>query len=61
MNKDVLTAAANAVYEQLAESPEMGIPVDPDVAEFVGAFQEDALSPDDVDLASLEYEENEAF
>lgn len=58
MNKDVLTAAANAVYEQLAEFPEVGIPVDPDVADFMGAFQEDALSPEEVDLAALSPEED---
>lgn len=49
--KEYLQAAARAVDVQATESPELGIPVDPDVAEFMGAFEEGALSLDDVDDA----------
>jgi len=49
MDKDYLTAAARAVDIQATESPALGIPVDPDVAEFMGAFGESAVGPDDLD------------
>lgn len=46
MNKitqiDYLKAAAAMVEKQAAENPGIGIPVDPDVAEFMGAFEETA-------------------
>jgi len=42
-----LTAAADAVIAQAMENPELGIPADPDVAEFMGCFEEQAVSPDD--------------
>lgn len=41
---DYLNAAALAVERQATEDPELGIPVDPDVAEFMGAFEEEAVS-----------------
>lgn len=40
-----VTAATQAVMEQLAESPVgVGVPVDADVAERLGAFTEDAVT-----------------
>lgn len=52
MDKDYLAAAANVVDAQVAELSTLGVsgvPVDPDVAEFMGAFAEPALGPDDLD------------
>ena len=46
--KDYLAAAALAVAVQLMENSALHIPLDPDVADFMGAFQEDALSLADV-------------
>ncbi len=51
MDKEYLAAAAAIVDAQAAANPDLGIPVDPDVAEFMGAFEEGALSLDDVDDA----------
>ena len=47
-NKDYLSAAAKAAAEQLAANASLYIPLDPDVADFMGAFHEDALSLADV-------------
>jgi hypothetical protein len=47
-NKDYLAAAAKAVAEQIAHNAALLIPLDPDVADFMGAFFEDALSLADV-------------
>ena len=48
-DKEYLAAAARAVAQQLAENPViLSIPIDPDVADFMGAFAEDA-----VELADL--------
>ena len=52
-NKDYLTAAATASAEQLAENPALYVPLDPDVADYMGAFQEDTLSLADVIEDSL--------
>jgi hypothetical protein len=49
MDKDYLAAAARAVDIQATENPTLGIPVDHDVAEFMGAFGESAVCPDDLD------------
>ena len=49
MEKVYLTAAARAVDVQASETPNLGIPVDPEVAEFMGAFQEQAVTLDDLD------------
>lgn len=43
-----LDAAAAEVYRQAAENPGLGIPVDPDVAEYMGAFEDDAMDELDV-------------
>ena len=48
LEKDYLKAAAAAVEHQALENPDLGIPVDPDVAEFMGAFEEQAVGLDDV-------------
>ena len=48
-DKEYLSAAAMAVARQLAENPAiLSIPIDPDVADFMGAFVEDALGLADV-------------
>lgn len=49
--KDYLHHAGDAVLAQLAANPALGIPVDPDVADSLGAFEEPALTDDDVDSA----------
>ena len=49
MDKEYLAAAAAIVNAQAATNPDLGIPVDPDVAEFMGAFEEGALDFDDLD------------
>ena len=43
-----LDAAAAEVYRQVEENPGLGIPVDPDVADHMGAFQDDAMDELDV-------------
>jgi len=40
---------ANVVDAQATEFPDLGIPVDPDVADFMGAFEETAVGLDDLD------------
>ncbi len=48
-DKEYLAAAAKAVAQQLTENPViLSIPIDPDVADFIGAFVEDAF-----DLADM--------
>ena len=42
-----LDAAATAVAREALENPGMPIPVDPDVAEHMGAFADDAMSEED--------------
>lgn len=41
-----LRAAADMVDRQSSENPSLGIPVDPDVAEFMGAFYDAAAEAD---------------
>lgn len=48
MEKNHLVAA-QVVDVQASENPSLGIPVDPDVADFMGAFEEGAVSLDDLD------------
>ncbi len=43
VERDFLKAAADAVNAEAARSPEIGIPVDPDVADFMGTFEEKAI------------------
>lgn len=42
-HKEYLAAAARAAAEQLAADPALYIPLDPDVADYMGAFSEDAI------------------
>ena len=48
-NLEYLKAAAEAVEKQVLENPGLGIPVDPDVAEFMGCFEEEAVTLDDIE------------
>lgn len=60
-HKDYLAAAARVVAQQLADDPSLHIPLDPDVADFMGAFEEDALALADViEDALLTISEQEA-
>ena len=44
-NKEYLRAAAKAIAQQIeGESVIFGIPLDPDVADYMGAFPEDAIT-----------------
>lgn len=45
--KEYLQAAAKAVEEQAEANSGLGIPVDPDLADFMGAFAENAVPADD--------------
>jgi hypothetical protein len=47
-DKEYFAAAAKAVAEQLADNAALYVPLDPDVADFMGAFMEEALSLADV-------------
>ncbi len=47
-DKEYLDTAARSVYRQMEDDPLLGIPVDPDVAEHMGAFRDDAMSEEDV-------------
>ncbi|HML53202.1 MAG TPA: hypothetical protein PKC79_03850 [Solidesulfovibrio magneticus] len=50
MEKKQLKAAARAVDVQASEYPSLGIPADPEVADFLGAFEEKAIGLDDLDV-----------
>lgn len=52
-DKEYLKAAAAEVERQLMENPDLAIPVDPDVAEYMGAFEETALTEADVEDDAL--------
>jgi len=54
MDTSFLAAAAAVVDEQATREPGLGIPADPDVAEFMGAFEESALELNDLDDGELE-------
>jgi hypothetical protein len=47
-DKEYFATAAKAVAEQLADNAALYVPLDPDVADFMGAFMEEALSLADV-------------
>lgn len=49
-NTDLLKASALIIETQALENPEIAIPVDPDIAEFMGAFDETAINPDDLEM-----------
>lgn len=42
-HEEYLEAAANEVFSKLAENPDLVIELDPELAEFMGAFEEQAL------------------
>lgn len=42
-HKEYLAAAARAAAEQISADPSLYVPLDPDVADYLGAFQEDAI------------------
>lgn len=46
---EFLQIAAATVERQALQNPEIGIPVDPDVADHMGAFEEAAISTQDLD------------
>ncbi len=46
---EYLKAAAEAIERQAQANPDLGIPVDPDLADFMGAFEETAVSIEDFD------------
>jgi hypothetical protein len=46
--KDYLAAAAAQADEQLVQDPESGVPLDPEVAEYMGAFVQHAVSLNEV-------------
>ena len=41
-----LEAAGNEVFRQLAENPDLVIELDPELADFMGAYEEKALDGD---------------
>ena len=43
-DKEYLAAAARAAAQQIADEPGLYVPLDPDVAEYMGAFTEDAIA-----------------
>lgn len=43
-DKASMQAAALVVAQQAADDPLTGVPVDPELADFMGAFTEDALT-----------------
>ena len=48
-NKEYLRAAATVIARQIEKNPVvLGISVDPDVADYMGAFEEDAIGLTDV-------------
>ena len=48
-NKEYLRAAAKAIAQQIeGESVIFGIPLDPDVADYLGAFVEEAITLADI-------------
>jgi hypothetical protein len=46
---EYLKAAAKAIERQALDNPGLGIPADPDLADFMGAFEEGAVSIGDFD------------
>lgn len=47
-NEERLLASAKDVFKQLNEDSSLGISLDPDLADYVGAFQEDAIGIEDI-------------
>jgi triosephosphate isomerase len=53
-NDEFIRDAADQVMAELSENPGAAIAVDPDVAAHMGAFEEDALSPEDAEDAEFD-------
>lgn len=48
-NKEYLRAAATAIARQIENNPVvLGIPLDPDLADYLGAFEEEAITLADI-------------
>ena len=60
LSRDYRCKAAHIVEEQLLEHPELGIPVDPDIAEHMGPFLDESVASDYTRLADLEGDGHEA-
>jgi len=45
--KAYLEAAATAIERQMMENPGVPVPIDPDVAAYMGAMQDDAMGYED--------------
>ena len=43
-DKEYLAAAARAAAQQIADEPGLYVPLDPDVADYMGAFTEDSIA-----------------
>ena len=56
---EYMKAAAHAALRQAEENPGLGIPVDPDVAEFMGAFESDEAPIDAIEGAEVPEEESD--
>lgn len=59
MNIEYLKAAAAMVERQALDHPDIAIPVDPDVADFMGAFEDPVL--DEADFDPLDDDEEAAL
>lgn len=46
--KEQLEAAGNEVFRQLAEEPNLVIELDPELADFMGAYEEKALNGEEL-------------
>lgn len=53
-NDEYIRDAADQVMTELSKNPGAAIAVDPDVASYMGAFEEDALSPEDAEDAGFD-------
>lgn len=58
-DKSYLEAAAAAVDREALENPGVPIPVDPDVAAWMGAMEDDAMSFEDALESARPSEENQ--
>jgi hypothetical protein len=54
--KNILDQMANQVLAELSDNPGASVAVDPDVADHMGAFAEDALTPEEAEDASFDPE-----
>ncbi|WP_031484865.1 hypothetical protein [Maridesulfovibrio frigidus] len=59
-NKKYLTEQAKQIDVDATENPGAAIEVDPDVAEYMGAFEETALSAEDAEDASFDLAEEQS-